>query len=63
MLDAEPTHRPSDGELVKLFSQPFETGVLPLRRRAAERSQSIFPGNGKGITKKRPSDADSEGRF
>ena len=29
MLDAEPTHRPSDGELVKLFSQPFETGERP----------------------------------
>ena len=29
MLDAEATHRPSDGELVKLFSQPFERGEKP----------------------------------
>ena len=29
MLDAEATHRPSDGELVKLFSQPFESGEKP----------------------------------
>ena len=29
MLDAEATHRPSDGELVKLFSQPFEKGERP----------------------------------
>lgn len=29
MLDAEATHRPSDGELVKLFSQPFERDEKP----------------------------------
>lgn len=29
MLDAEPSHRPSDGELVRLFAQPFEKDVKP----------------------------------
>ena len=29
MLDAEPSHRPSDGELVRLFAQPFEKDEKP----------------------------------
>lgn len=29
MLDAEPSHRPSDGELVRLFAQPFEKDEQP----------------------------------
>lgn len=29
MLDAEPSHRPSDGELVSLFAQPFEKDEKP----------------------------------
>ena len=31
MLDAEPSHRPSDGELVRLFAQPFEKDEKPPR--------------------------------
>lgn len=29
MLDAEPSHRPSDGELIRLFAQPFEKDEKP----------------------------------
>ena len=42
MLDAEPSHRPSDGELVRLFAQPFEKDEKPPLTGEAQNGLSRF---------------------